>query len=197
MVWLGGFIGRLLGPLIKTGLPLTKNVLKLLAKSILIPLGLTPAASTTYAAIQMEIFGSGMNPSNLAKQTTLRISNAEKNDIMKIVKSLEEPDLSIKDVRKTIKNEASKQKGRFLGMLLGRLGANLLGNFLTVKGVMRTGKGAIRAGEGVIATSQVRDTIRVGQWITLCVNGDNGSTSYNATYFDSFRAEHIPKKLEN
>ena len=57
MVQLGGFIGRLLGRLIKTGLPLMKNVLKLLAKSISIPLGLTATASATYPATQHEIFG--------------------------------------------------------------------------------------------------------------------------------------------
>ena len=57
MVQLGGFIGRLLGPLIKTGLPLMKNVLKLLAKSISIPLGLTATASATYPGTQYEIFG--------------------------------------------------------------------------------------------------------------------------------------------
>ena len=74
-------------------------------------------------------------------------------------------------------------------MLLGRLGDNLLGNLLTAKGVIRTG-------EGAIATSQGRDMIKAGQWIALCVNGDNGSISYNATYFDSFGAEHISKEIK-
>ena len=54
----GGFLGRLLGPLLKTGLPLIGNVLKPLAKSVLIPLGLTAAASTTDAAIHKKMFGS-------------------------------------------------------------------------------------------------------------------------------------------
>ena len=54
----GGFLGRLLGPLLKTGLPLMKNVLKPLAKSVLIPLGLTAAASATDAAIHRKMFGS-------------------------------------------------------------------------------------------------------------------------------------------
>ena len=54
------FLGRLLGPLLKTGLPLTGNVLKALAKSVLIPLGLTAAASVTDAAIHKKMFGSGM-----------------------------------------------------------------------------------------------------------------------------------------
>ena len=55
----GGLLGRLLGPFPKTGLPLMKNVLKPLAKSVLIPLGLTAAASATDAAIHMKMFGSG------------------------------------------------------------------------------------------------------------------------------------------
>ena len=61
--------------------------------------------------------------------TTLIISNEEMNDIMKIVKSLEEFGLLIKGVSGTIKNEAKEQKEQFLGMLLGTLGVSLLGNF--------------------------------------------------------------------
>ena len=63
----GGFFGRLLGPLLKTGLPLTKNVIKTLAKSVLVTLGLTPAASAADAGIHEKILGSGT--------TTLIISN--------------------------------------------------------------------------------------------------------------------------
>ena len=76
----GGFLGRLLEALLKTGLPLMKNELKPLTKSVLIPLGLTAAASATNAAIQKKIFGSGM--------TKLIISNEKMNDIMKIITSL-------------------------------------------------------------------------------------------------------------
>ena len=94
----GGFLGRFLGPLLKNGLLLMKNVLKPLAKSILIPLGLTAGASATDAAIDREMFGSGM--------TILIISNEEMNDIMKIVKSLEESGFLIKGVSETIENEA-------------------------------------------------------------------------------------------
>ena len=72
----GGFLGRLLGPLLKTGLPLIGNVLKPLAKSVLIPLGLTAAASATDPTIHKKMFGSGF--------TTLIISNEEMEDIMKI-----------------------------------------------------------------------------------------------------------------
>ena len=63
----GGFLGRLLGPLLKTGLLLLGNILKPLAKSVLIPLGLTAAATVTDAAIHKKMFGSGF--------TTLIISN--------------------------------------------------------------------------------------------------------------------------
>ena len=81
----GGFLGRLLGPLLKTGLSLIGNVLKQLAKSLLIPLGLTAAASATDRA--KKIFGFGTRPSDLGSRTTLIISNKEMNDIMKIIKS--------------------------------------------------------------------------------------------------------------
>ena len=60
----------------------------------------------------------------------------KKNDIVKIIKSLEESGLLMKGVSKTIKNEAKKQKSGFLGMLLGTLGASLLGNLLAGKGVV-------------------------------------------------------------
>ena len=56
----GEFLGRLLGPLLKTGLPLIKSALKPLVKSVSVPLGLTTAASATDAAIQKKIFRSGM-----------------------------------------------------------------------------------------------------------------------------------------
>ena len=83
MIQSGGFLGRLLGPLLKTGLPLIKSVIKPLAKSVLIPLGLTAAASAADAGIHKKILGSGHN------NTTLIISSDEMNDILKIVKSLE------------------------------------------------------------------------------------------------------------
>ena len=144
----GGFLGRLLGPLLKTGLPLMRNVLKPLAKRVLIPLGLT-AASATDAAIHKKIFGSS-RPSDLASpMTTLIILNEEMNDIIKIVKSLEESGLLTKGVSETIKNEAKEQKGRFLSMLLGTLCASLLGNLLTGKDTIRAGEGTIRAGQGL------------------------------------------------
>ena len=109
------------------------NVLIPLAKSVLIPLGLTAAASATDAAIHKKMFGSG--------NTTLEISNKEMNDIMKIIKSLEESELLIKGVSETIKIEAKEQKGGLLSMLLGTLSISLLGNLLTGKGAIATSQG--------------------------------------------------------
>ena len=73
--------------------------------------------------------------------TTLIISNEETNDIMKIIEALEDSDILLKGVTKTMKNETKKQKGGFLSMLLGTLGASLLGNLLTGKGILRAGTG--------------------------------------------------------
>ena len=120
-------------------MPLIGNVLKPLAKSFLIPLALMEAALATDAAILKRMFGSG--------KTTLRISNEEINEIMKIVNSLEESGLWIKCVSETINNEAKDQKVGVLGMLLGALGANLLANLLTRKGTITAGERTIRTGE--------------------------------------------------
>ena len=92
------------------------------------------------------MFVSGKCPSHLVNRTTLIILNEEMNDIMKIVKSLEESGLLIKGVSETIKNEAKEQKEGFVEMLLGTLGASLLGNLLTGKAKIRAVEGAIRAG---------------------------------------------------
>ena len=147
----GGFLGRLLGPLLKTGLSLIKNVIKPVTKSVLIPLGLTAAASAADAGIHKKILGSGT--------TTLIISNEEMNDIIKIIQALEDSNTLLKGVTKPIKNETKEQKGGFLSTLLGTLGATLLGNLLTGKGIVRAGsghpsyenkkgKGIVRAGSG-------------------------------------------------
>ena len=87
-----------LRPLVSNDLPLMKNVLTSLAKSVLVPLKLTAAASAADADIQRKIYGSVM--------TALILSNEEMNDIMKVVKSLQESGLLTKDVNETIKNEA-------------------------------------------------------------------------------------------
>ena len=123
------------------------NVHEPLAKSVLIPLGLTAAASATDAAIYQKMFGSDTRLSDLVKRTLIR-SNKEMS-IMKIVKSLKEPGLLIKGVSETIKNEVIKQNGGFLGMLLGTLSASLLGNLLTGKGTIAAGEGTIRAGQNL------------------------------------------------
>ena len=134
MIQSGGFLGRLLGPLLKTGLPLIKSVIKSLAKSVLIPLGLTAAVSAADAGIDKKILGSGHN------NTALIISNDEMDNILKIVKSLEDSGVLLKGVSETIQNEAKEQRGGFLSMLLGTLGASLLGDILS-KGL--SGKGFI------------------------------------------------------
>ena len=147
MVQSGGFLGRLLGPLLKTGLPLMKSVIKPLAKSVLIPLGLTAAASAADAGIHKKILWSGHN-----NNTTVIISNDKMDDILKIVKSLEDSGVLLKGVSETIQHEAKEQRGGFLSMLLGTLGASLLGDVLSKslsgKGVIRAGEGTIRAGYG-------------------------------------------------
>ena len=104
----GGFLGRFIGPLLKTGLPTMKNELKPLAKSVLIPLELT-GASAKDVAIQKKIYGSGVRPLDLEKRTTLIMLNEEIKDIVKIV---EESGLSKKVVSETIKNEQLKMSKR-------------------------------------------------------------------------------------
>ena len=84
----GGFLGKLLGPLLKTRLRLKKNVIKPLGKSVLIPSGLTAAASAADAEIHKKILGSGNTP--------LIISNKEMNDVIKIVQALEDSNILLK-----------------------------------------------------------------------------------------------------
>ena len=132
----GGFLGKLLsklaGPLMKVALPLAKNVLA--------PLGLTAAMSAIDGNIQKKIHESGVK---------LIIEQEDMKDIMKIIKALENSSILLKGVSKTIKNETKEQRGEFLSMLLGTLGASLLGNLLTGgKGIMRAGDGIVRAGAG-------------------------------------------------
>ena len=128
-----------LWPLMTAGLQLMESVLTPLAKSFLLPFGLSAGMSAAYAAIQMKIYGSG--------STALIISNQEMKDIMKIVKSLEKLGLLIKGISEAIKNEAKKQKGGFLSMLFGRLAASMLETVLTGRGAIRAGEGTITAGK--------------------------------------------------
>ena len=103
-------------------------------KNILAPLGITAAASAINAGIQKKVHGSGT--------TTLIISNEEMNGIMKVAQPLEDSNILLKGITKTIENETIEQKKGFLGMLLGTLGASLLGNILTAKGILRAGYGS-------------------------------------------------------
>ena len=161
MIQSGGFLGRLLGPLLKTGLPLIKNVIKPLAKSVLIPLGLTAAASAADSGIHNKILGSGHN------NTTLIISNNEMEDIIKIVKYLEDSGLLLKGVSETVQNEAREQKEGFLSMLLGTLGASLLGNILAGKVVIATSQG-----QGINRTEKGRGKNTAGECVVRAGYGN-------------------------
>ena len=136
----GGFLGKLLsklaGPLMKVAMPLARNVLA--------PLGLTAAMSAIDGSIRKKIHGSAVK---------LIIEKEDMNDIMKIIKALENSGILLKGVTKTIENETKEQKGGFLSMLFGTLGASLLGNLLTGgKGIVRAGDGIVRAGEGNVVS---------------------------------------------
>ena len=146
MLQSGGFLCRLLGSLLKTGLPLIKNVIKPLPKSVLIPLGLTAAGSAADAEMHKKILrsGRGHSSSSTPHNATLIISNDDMKDIIEIVKSLENSGLLLKGVSETIQNESKEQKAGFLSMLLGTLGASLLGSILTGKGINRDGEEILR-----------------------------------------------------
>ena len=103
-------------------------MIKPLAKSVLLPLGLTAAASVADAGIHKKILGSGRRNSYSSAShntTTLIISNNEMKDIIKMVKYPEDSGLLLKGVTETVQNEVKEQKGGFLSMLLGALGASL------------------------------------------------------------------------
>ena len=118
-------------------------------KSVIKPLGLlglTAASSAIDAGVQKKIYGSGAMTRPSARHVTkgagvsqvkLIIENEDMNDIMKIIKALENSGIFLKGVTKTIENETKEQRGGFLSMLLGTLGATLLGNLLSKKGVIR------------------------------------------------------------
>ena len=124
----------------KVALPLAKNVLA--------PLGLTAAMYAIDGSMQKKIHGSGVK---------LIIEQEDMNDIMKIIEALENFGILLKGVSKTIKNETKEQRGGFLSMLLGTLGASLLGNLLN------GGKGIVRPGEGSVASRAKGDgVVRAG-----------------------------------
>ena len=132
MIQSGGFLvnllGKLAGPLMKVAMPLAKNVLA--------PLAISAAMSAIDGSIKKKMLGSGT--------TTLIVSNDEIDDILKIVKSLENSGLLLKGVSEIIQDEAKEQRGELLSMLLGTLGASLLGDILSGKGVIRAGYGSER-----------------------------------------------------
>ena len=143
MIQSEGFLGKLLnklaGPLMKVAMPLAKKVLALL--------GLMAAMSAIDGSIQKKMFG--------YSATKLIIENENMNDVMKIIEALENSGILLKGVSKTIENETKEQKGGFLSMLLGTLGASLLGNLLSGgKGLASAGEratksaGIVRAGKG-------------------------------------------------
>ena len=138
----GGFLGKLLSklasPLMKVAMPLAKNVLA--------PLGLKAAMSAIDGSIQKKIHGLGIK---------LIIEEEDMKNIMKIIEALENSDILLKEVSRTIENETKEQRGGFLSMLLGALGASLLGNLLTGgKGIMRAGAGIVRAGDLIVRAGE-------------------------------------------
>ena len=138
--FLGSLISKLAGPLMKVAVLLEKN--------ILVPLEITAAASAVDAGILKKI--------PVSRTTTLIISKEEMNGIMKIVQALEDSNILLKGVTKTIKNETKERKWGFLSMLLGTLGANLLGNLLTGKEIVRAGSGNIE-GKGIVRTGHGKE----------------------------------------
>ena len=110
-----------------------------LAKNVLAPLGLTAAMSAIDGSIKKKIRGD---------EFKLVIEQEDMNDIIKIIEALENSGILLKGVTKTIENETKEQRGGCLSMSLGTLGASLLGNLLTGKGMMRAGEGIVTGGEG-------------------------------------------------
>ena len=153
---LGSILGRLLPKLIRPAISVGKNILA--------PLGLSAAMSAADAGIQKSIFGSG---------TTVIFSNEEINDMIKIVKALEDSDVLVKGVTKTLQNDIrelhSKKGGalQILPILLGTLGPSLIGNLLTGKGLFRAGSGnKCNCRQGMYRTgSKEKGMFRAGQGI--------------------------------
>ena len=131
-------LSKLAGPLMKVAVPLAKNILA--------PLGLTAAMFAIDGSIQKKIHGLGIK---------LIIEEEDMKDVMKIIGALENSGFLLKEVSKTIENETKEQRGGFLSMLLGTLGASLLGNLLTGgKGIVRAGDGIARAGHGIVRAGE-------------------------------------------
>ena len=142
-------------------------------------------------SIKKKMLGSGT--------TTLIISNDEMDDILKIVKSLEDSGLLLKGVSETIQHEAKEQRGGFLSMLLGTLGASLLGDILS-KGL--SGKGVIRAGEGTIRAGYGSKRPSLKKILTLPVhpltNFEIQEYYQNEPRFNGvFSRDNLPNNIKN
>ena len=215
-----GFL-RFLAPLLKSGLPLLKSVIKPLGM-----LGLTAAVSAADAAINKKILAFG-------NRTTLIISNDDMQNFLKIVKSLEDSGILLDGINETVKNKVKEQKGGFLSMLLDTLASSLLTDMLLNRGrgVIRAVEGTIRAGygskkiltshpltnfeiqayyqneprfNGVYSRDNFPDKIKGGAYVVnLDEYSDIGThwvtlhvNNKTVTYFDSFGIEHISKEVK-
>ena len=124
--------------------------------------------------------------------TTLIIANEEMDDIMKTVQALEDSNILLKAVTKTIKNEIKEQQGGFLNMLLGTLGPSLLGNVLAGKWIVtagsanKKGKGIVRAGTGK-------------QWATSSFTNFEMQKYYEneQKLNDVFSRNNLPRKMKD
>ena len=157
----------------------------------------------------------------LGSGNTLIISNKDIEDLIKIVKSLEDSGLLLKGVIESAQNEVTEQKGRFLSMLLGTLGASLLGNLLAGKGINRAGEGIVTPPHpltnfeiqkyqneprfnGAYSRDNLPNKIKDGAYVkNLDEYSDIGAhwialyvKDNDITYFDSFGVEHIPKEIK-
>ena len=210
MMQSGGFLGNLLsklaGPLMKVAMPLAKNVLA--------PLGLTAAMSAIDGSIKKKMLGSGT--------TTFIISNDEINDIIKIFKSLEDSGVLLKGISETIQHEAKEQRGGFLSVLLGTLGASLLGNLLSGGKELKKKKSNLLTlfhpltnfeiseyyenepiFNGVYSRDNLPANIKKGAYVINLDEYEDASTHWIAlyvknqkvVYFDSFDVEHVPKEI--
>ena len=127
----------------------------------------------------MEVFKKKIHGSGPTKGAGVKliIEHEDMNDIMKIIEALENSGILLKGISKTIENETTEQRGGFLGMLLGTLGASLLGNLLT------GGKGMMRAGEGS-ATSRAKGDgiVRAGDGIVRAGEGSKKNLNFTITF---------------
>ena len=143
-----------------------------LAKNVLAPLGLTAAMSAIDGSVQKKIHGSVVK---------LIIEQEDMNDIIKIIEALENSGILLKGVNKTIENETKEQRGGFISMLLGTLGASLLGNLLTGgKGIVRAGDGIVRAGDGIVRAGE--GIVRGGDGIVRAGEGSKEKPKFTLTF---------------